>query len=135
MRNRPYAADVRRYRAFAARSEVTLGANLQQERVLILELVERGRLRSGRRECRAARHLLVEMEPLHFARERQVLDGCPAEVGAELRDVEVGIAGVVACSVSDQCLTAVALRKRRNRRPWPWCFQHRAGCRWFRRHT
>ena len=48
------------------------------------------------------------MEPLDFARERQVLDGCPAEVGAELRDVEVGVTGVVARSVSDQCLTGVA---------------------------
>ena len=88
--------------------EVALYANLQQKRILILELVERGRLRSGRSEHRAARHLLVEVEPLDFGRERQVLDGCPAEVDAELRDVEVGVAGVVACSVSDQCLTAVA---------------------------
>src|SRR5207253_617070 len=53
-------------------SEVALGAELEQDRVLILELIERGRLRSGRREHRRARHLLVEMEPLHFAGERQV---------------------------------------------------------------
>ena len=34
------------------------------------------------------------MEPLDFARERQVLDRGPAGNDAELRDVEVGIAAV-----------------------------------------
>src|SRR6478735_10551522 len=48
------------------------------------------------------------MEPLDFARERQVLDRGPARNHAELGDVEVGVAGVAACSVSDQCLTGVA---------------------------
>ena len=89
-------------------SEVALDADLEQDRVLILELVERVRLRSGRREHRAARHLLVEMEPLHFGRERQVLDRGPAGDDAELRNVEVGIAGVVAGSTAGQCLTRMA---------------------------
>src|SRR5204863_1954726 len=35
-------------------------------------------------------------------------DRGPAEVGAELRDVEVGVTGVVARSVSGQCLPPVA---------------------------
>src|SRR6185312_11730941 len=60
------------------------------------------------REHRGARHLLVEMEPLHFGRERQVLDRGPAGNDAKLRDVEVGVAGVVARSVAGQGLTGMA---------------------------
>src|SRR5215212_8158493 len=75
-------------------SEITLGAELKQDRVLVLELIERRRLRSARCEHRRTRHLLVEMEPLDFARERQVLDRGPAGNRAELRDVEVGVTGV-----------------------------------------
>lgn len=83
-------------------------ADLEQDGVLILELVERVRLRRGRREHRGTRHLLVEVEPLDFARERQVLDGCPPEVGAELRDVKVGVTGVGAGRSADQCLARMA---------------------------
>src|SRR3954453_8314776 len=75
------------------RSEVTLGAQLQQERVLILELVDGRGLRRGRAEGRYACELLVEVEPLPFSRERQVLDRGPAGEQAELRHVEVRIAG------------------------------------------
>ena len=48
------------------------------------------------------------MEPLHFGRERQVLDGCPAGVHAELRDVEVGVTGIGTGSIADQCLARMA---------------------------
>src|SRR5579871_887082 len=41
------------------RSEVALDAHLAGHRVLVLELVQRRRLRSGRREHRAAGHMLV----------------------------------------------------------------------------
>src|SRR5215207_4699055 len=75
-------------------SEVALGSELNQDRVLILELVERGRLRSARCEHRRAGHLLVEVEPLDFARERQVLDRGPTGNHAKLRGVEVGVTGV-----------------------------------------
>src|SRR5262249_3356801 len=78
--------------------EVTLHANLQQDGVLVLELVGCGWLRRARRERREAgvatdaAHLLVEVEPLDFRRERQVLDGGPAGSHAELRHVEAGVA-------------------------------------------
>src|SRR6478735_2759924 len=48
------------------------------------------------------------MEPLDFARERQVLDRGPAGNDAKLRDVEVGVTGVVAGGITGECLTRVA---------------------------
>jgi hypothetical protein len=78
-----------------------LGANLQRDRVLILEFVERCRLRRGRRKGRAARHILIEVEPLDFARERQVFDRRPAGEHAELGDVEVRVTSVGAGSVAN----------------------------------
>ena len=76
-------------------SEVTLGAHLQVHRVLIPELVDGRRLRRRRPQGRGTREFLVEVEPLHFGRERQVLDRRPADVDTELRDVVVRVAAVV----------------------------------------
>jgi hypothetical protein len=44
-------------------SEVTLGAKLQVDRVLVLELVPRGRLRRRRTENRRALEFLIEVDP------------------------------------------------------------------------
>ena len=90
-------------------SEVALSANVQVDRALVLELVKRGRLRSSGGEHRAARHLLVEVEPHHFGRERQVLDRSPAGDHTHLSDVEVGVARVGA---SVACNTGVASMRR-----------------------
>ena len=49
------------------RSEVALDAHPADDRVLVLERVHRRRLRSGRREYRAARHLLVQMQPVDLS--------------------------------------------------------------------
>ena len=89
-------------------SEIALCTKLELERILVLELVERDRFRRSCSEDRAARHFLVEVSPHHFGRERQVLDGSPAGDHAELRDVEVGIASVVAGRVADRGLTQMA---------------------------
>src|SRR6266481_754170 len=75
------------------RSEVTLRANLQQERILVLELVDGRGLGSRRAQGRDTREFLVEVEPLNFGRERQVLDWGPAGKKTELRDVVVRVAG------------------------------------------
>src|SRR6266850_3999557 len=72
-------------------SEVTLGANLQRYRVLVLELVDRRGFRSGGTKNRGTCKLLVEVEPLDFGRERQVLDRGPAGNHTELRNVEVRV--------------------------------------------
>src|SRR4026207_954645 len=50
-------------------SEVTLSANVQEHRALVLELVEGGRLRSRRRQSESARELLVEEKRADFSRE------------------------------------------------------------------
>ena len=76
-------------------SEVTLGTKLKEDGVLILELVPRRRLGSRRAENGRALELLVKVEPLDFRRQGQALDRRPAGDGAELRDVEVGIADIV----------------------------------------
>ena len=94
--------------ASRGRSEIALRAKLKLERILVLELVERDRFRRSCSEDRAARHFLVEVSPHHFGRERPVLDGSPAGDHAELRDVEVGIASVVAGRVADRGLTQMA---------------------------
>ena len=44
-------------------SEVTLGAKLQVDRVLVLELVPRGRLGRRRTENRRALEFLIEVDP------------------------------------------------------------------------
>src|SRR5205085_6561868 len=84
-------------------SEVALNADVERDGVLVLELVDRARLRSARTtgnrrsrsgQARAVAHPLVEVEPLDFRRERQVLDGGPTGDHAELSRVEVRIAGV-----------------------------------------
>src|SRR5207244_601965 len=85
-------------------SEVALNADVERDGVLVLELVDGGRLRSTGADTRnnttrthtrgGARILLVEVEPLDFRRERQVLDGGPTSDHTELRRVEVRIAGV-----------------------------------------
>src|SRR4051794_23729756 len=77
-------------------------------RVLILEFVKRCWFWSGRREYRTARHFLIEMKPLHLGRERQVLDRHPAGRNSELRNVEVGIAGICPEAISDQRLARMA---------------------------
>ena len=77
-----------------SRSEVTLGPKLQRNRILILEFVHRGRLRRGRRQRRRSGKTLIEMKPHDFGRERQIFDRDPAGNHAELRNVEVRIAGV-----------------------------------------
>jgi hypothetical protein len=89
-------------------SEIALGAKFELKRILVLERVERDRFRRSCSEDRATGHFLVEVGPHHFGRERQVLDGRPAGDRAELRDVEVGIAGVVAGRVADRGLTRMA---------------------------
>src|ERR1700692_546248 len=76
-------------------SEIPLNADLQQECVLIPELIHRRRLWRRRRQGRSACEFLVEMKPLRFGRERQALDRCPANIGAELRHVVVRIADIV----------------------------------------
>src|SRR5438874_642749 len=76
-------------------SEVTLGANLQRNRILVLELIDRGGLWSGGPQHRGTGELLVEVEPHDFSRERQILDRSPAGNHTELRDVEVGVAGEI----------------------------------------
>src|SRR6476619_6493702 len=87
------------------RSEIALGTNLQQNRILILELVERVRHRSRRRENRTARHLLIEVEPLHFTRNSKTFDGRPTANHTELRNVEIGIATIGSGTVPNQRLT------------------------------
>jgi hypothetical protein len=59
----PLAADNRCWPSLAARSEVTLGAKLQVDRVLVLELVPRGRLGRRRTENRRALEFLIEVDP------------------------------------------------------------------------
>src|ERR1700751_4422353 len=80
-------------------SEVALNADVQIDRVLVLELVSRDRLRSRRRDARDGtgntRELLVEVEPADFSRERQVLDRGPAGDKAQLIDVVVRVAAVI----------------------------------------
>ena len=95
------------YARFSA-SEVALDAHLADDRVLVLKLVQRRRLRSGWREHRAARHLLIQMKPVDLGRERQILDRSPAGQKTKLRHVVVGIAGIGAGRVSDQCPAGVA---------------------------
>src|SRR5712664_2994928 len=73
-------------------SEVTLSANVEGHGVLVLILVEGRRLGSHWSQSGGAGELLVEVEPHHFGRERQVLDRSPAGDHAELRDVEVRVA-------------------------------------------
>jgi len=73
------------------RSEVALNADVQGDRILVLEVVARGRLGSRRRQDSRTRELLVEVEVQDFRRERQVLDRGPAGDEAHLRDVEVGL--------------------------------------------
>jgi hypothetical protein len=90
------------------RSEVTLGTELQQKRILVLELIESCRLGGCRCKHRTARHLLVEVEPLDFGRERQILDGSPAGNHAKLGDVEVRITSIGAGGISDHGLTRMA---------------------------
>ena len=80
-------------------SEVALNADVQADSVLVLVLVDRGRLRSSRGQKGRADELLVKMEPHHFRRERQVLDGSPAGDQTELRDVVVGVAAVVCARI------------------------------------
>src|ERR1700675_3606890 len=85
-------------------SEVALNANVQADRALILELVDRDRLRSTGADARGhtgrrnntggSGELLVEEEAQDFGRERQVLDRGPTGDHTEHRDVEVGVAGV-----------------------------------------
>ena len=77
------------------RSEVTLRANVERDRVLVLELVDRGRLRSRGRQSRGASEVLVEASVHDFGRERQVLDGGPAGDATNLEHREVGVAAVV----------------------------------------
>src|SRR5258705_5530041 len=76
-------------------SEVTLNANVERDGVLVLELVGGRRLGSRRRQHGSAGEVLIEVEPHHFGRERQVLDRCPAGDHAELRDVIVRVAAEV----------------------------------------
>ena len=82
-----------------------LNANVQRNRVLVLELVGRERLRAGRSRLHvdSTRHLLVEVEPHDFGRERQVLDRSPAGDHAELCSVEVRIAGEVSTESAGWC--------------------------------
>ena len=107
-----WAAQSRRPFFFAAELFVgqvtTLAYRSRPKRILVLERVERDRFRRSCSEDRATGHFLVEVGPHHFGREREVLDGSPAGDRAELRDVEVGIAGVVAGRVADRCLTRMA---------------------------
>jgi hypothetical protein len=77
------------------RSEVTLSANVERDRVLVLELVDRARLRSRRCQNRCASEVLVEAGVHHFGRERQVLDGGPAGDATHLEHREVGVAAKV----------------------------------------
>src|ERR1700752_1634418 len=59
-------------------SEVTLSANVQVHRALVLELVHECRLWSRDRQNGSACELLVEEERTDFSRERQVPDRSPA---------------------------------------------------------
>src|SRR6267378_7658224 len=77
------------------RSEIALNANVERNGVLILELVNCVRLRRKSGEERGTSELLVEVEPLDFSRERQVLDGGPTGHEAQLIDVEVRVTRVV----------------------------------------
>jgi len=66
------------YQIRPSRSEVALGAKLQQNVSWSLKLIDGRRLGSRRAQSGNTRELLVEVEPLNFGRERQVLDGSPA---------------------------------------------------------
>ena len=76
-------------------SEVALNADVQGDRILVLEVVLRDRLGSRRCESRRPGELLVEVEVEDFRRERQVRDRSPAGDKAHHRDVEVGVAAEV----------------------------------------
>ena len=84
------------------RSEISLCADVQADRVLILERVSRRRLGCGRREERGAGKHLIEMRVEDLRGEGQVLDRDPAGDDADLADVEIRIADIVgarnACS-------------------------------------
>src|SRR5215831_4195625 len=90
---------------------VALGAEQQNERVLILQLVGRGGLgRSGkdcttrvlsRRQRDVAVVLLVEMGPSQIGREGQVLHRSPAGDDTRLGDVEVRVTSVRGRSCPD----------------------------------
>src|SRR5882672_1475813 len=77
------------------RSEVTLSANVERDRVLVLILVNRGGLRSRGRQGRGTGEVLVEAGIHHFGREGQVLDGGPAGDRTNLEYREVGVAAEV----------------------------------------
>src|SRR6266702_7193719 len=76
-------------------SEVTLSANVEGHGVLVLEHINRRRLRSSRGRERRTGELLVEGGPHDFGRERQVLDRSPAGHDADLGDVEVRVTAEV----------------------------------------
>src|SRR5258705_7718759 len=96
VKRKPPAVSRRRFswRSVVRRSgsEVALNADVQSHGVLVLDLVDRCRLRSRRRNERSTTKILVEVEPHYFGRERQVLDRSPAGDHTELRDVEVRVA-------------------------------------------
>src|ERR1700742_3532974 len=81
------------------RSEVALNANVEGNRILVLVLVSRGRLRSRRRDTSRGTgdtsELLVEVEVRDFRREGQVLHRGPAGHDTDHRHVVVGVAGEV----------------------------------------
>src|SRR6476469_5016707 len=99
IKRKPPAVSRRRFtwRSVVRRSgsEVALNADVQSHRVLVLELVGGGRLRSRRRQNRSTSKVLVEVEEHYFGRERQVLDRSPAGDHTELRDVVVRVAAEI----------------------------------------